>query len=105
MSLITLFEQNKRKRGKHSRIAKIPGGYTYTLYSTTIALVREDYILLATNGYRTATTKAHINMILGWLNLPVRMYSNKGEWYMYEEGMCLVPFREGITIDNDGNIG
>lgn len=71
------------------------GLIAYRFHHTDIVVhdpIANDYTL-STGGWRTPTTKSHINAIA-----PVRIWTDRGEWYINEKQ----PFFDGVRVSNAG---
>lgn len=56
----------------------------------------DDSVVLDTGGWLTVTTKERFNRFLpGGL----RVYSERGRWYIYRSGLDRVPYFDGIELD------
>jgi hypothetical protein len=64
----------------------------------------EGHYTISSGGYRTSTTKKHINDYA-----PVRLFQRKSEWFLAgrtDDGAfdfdIAIPFRDGIVVNADG---
>lgn len=58
-------------------------------------------ITLDTGGWHTVTTKDRMNT---YLPGDLRVYSDRGSWFLYRHGEKLGPYFDGMTITADGEI-
>lgn len=64
----------------------------------------EGHYTISSGGYRTSTTKKHIND-----HAPVRLFQRKSEWFLagrtddggFDFGIA-IPFRDGIVVNEHG---
>lgn len=66
-------------------------------YSTTIAIVSETTVRIYTGGWRTQTTKRHINSIFDALNIKAKIYQKDHVWHIVVNGVDYV-FVDGFEI-------
>lgn len=73
--------ERRGPRGANARFVRGEGGdIHYRLHATNIATFHPDNsVTLNTGGYRTATTKAHMNDVLG---NRAGVFQKKGNWYV-----------------------
>lgn len=70
------------------------GTIVWRLHNTDVVTKLPDgRYVLNSGGWRTVTTKERINRYA-----PVRVWSHKGEWYVYENGEWREPFYDGIIV-------
>lgn len=101
-------------KGKHARQRSTEGGdREFKLHNTTIVTMKKDGgIILDSGGWRTPTTKAHMNTYLE--DTPYSVSQEKGTWYVhnrntgkkekFEDGMTLGggEKKEGGTVEAPG---
>lgn len=84
-------------------------------HATDILTARESdgALILNTGGYLTATTKKRFEELLPKLGCPLRIYSSKGQWWLYPAGSCPwtkdpsakeYAFADGMAILPDGAV-
>ena len=62
-----------------------------TLHSHTIAEWSPQILSISLCGWNTVTTRRRLNQLFEALNLPVRIYTEKGEVFLYSKGtFCLL---------------
>lgn len=74
--------------------------------SRIVTFLRDDSLLLNSNGYRTVTTKQRLNAVLGDRG---RVSQVKGEWYYRDSGLRHeggpwqdITFHDGLIVDSHG---
>lgn len=108
---MTLYEMYQEKLGKRNgrKVAnntycerKENGTIAIRLHSTDVITCHADgRVVYNSGGWRTVTTKDRFNSFgMGG----VRVYSNKGTWFLYVDNREGVPFADGITVHNDGRV-
>lgn len=78
------FDINKiNKKQSNIRVLNDHGHLSVVLHSTEVVKVIDNEVFLNTGGYKTVTTKTAINRALEQLGKPLKVYSKKGKWYVY----------------------
>ena len=67
------------------------------LHDTNVLSFLGNRIVLNSGGWKTHTTKDRLNT---FLPQPFKVYSDKGIWYLYSNGIDPVPFFDGMAIRN-----
>ncbi|HMN10696.1 MAG TPA: hypothetical protein PKD55_00055 [Bellilinea sp.] len=116
--------------GRSTRVQARENGIAVRYHNTDVVLYTERGITLNSGGWYTSTTKARINDALNALPGFIRVYQEKGVWYLhaqqrnpeyvdpFETGVYQpvegynpywitryeIPFLDGTTVDYDGNL-
>jgi hypothetical protein len=80
------------------------GKLHFTYHNTAIVtLSTNGDITLRTDGWRTPTTKNHMNQIANQHKLGFTVYQKAHEWYIDTSQEKDIPFAEGITFNTKDN--
>lgn len=91
--------EKKRKLSEHTWARKENGAIIVKLYDTDIyAITDHDEIVLRNGGFKTTTTKNHINVLLP---LGIQVFQRNGIWLVGNEERAHV-FYDGIVLDQEG---
>lgn len=72
------------------------GATRYRLHHTDVVTIRANGdVVLDSGGWKTPTTKERINACVPGL---IRVFQNKGLWFVTKEGQSVIPFFDGMTI-------
>lgn len=85
--------RHTRNLSKRDRIVFDGDELQVFLWSTKIATVRKNSVILSSGGHHTLTTKSRLNAILEAVGIRDRIYQKNFEWFM--DG-C--EFADGIQI-------
>lgn len=85
-------------RGKKAvKIEVVDGVIVVWHYSTKIAVIAENSVKIYTNGWRTLTTKRHINTIFDALGVNANIYQKDYTWHIVVYDVD-IHFFEGIKV-------
>lgn len=91
------FWGNKPYMAKNTIISNKDGITSMQLYSTVIAQIIGNELILRNGGYKTQTTKARLNAVLAPLNMWITQ--KKMEWYICTPSGIVDIFKDGIKIN------
>ncbi len=92
--------RDSRKVGNNTYLERRdPSKIALRLHSTDVLTFEPDKVTLDSGSWQTVTTKARFN---GWLPFGLRVYSDKGSWYLYDMGTKVCRFFDGMQIDYKG---
>lgn len=100
--LKTLFETAKNKNsgkpyGNNTRIYKCLDNLAIRLHDTDIITVFPGgNIVLNSGGWKTVTTKRRMNSVLN--KFGIKIYSNKGQWFVSYRDNVVIEFKDGIIL-------
>jgi len=96
-----LGNKEKKKLENNTYLVKTNDGYGIKLHNTVVVeLLPHNLFSLHTGGYYTNTTKDRINKFA-----PVRVYSEKGDWYFGGwDKKTRIAFNDGMIVDDQGNV-
>lgn len=72
------------------------GNYAMSLHGNTIAVLKQDGLIISSQGWETVTTKERLNGVLSKFNMFIKQ--TKGTWRVYDLKGDSVPFRDGMEI-------
>lgn len=92
--------------GANRTVSVVDGNTHFVLYSTAIVVKRKDgTIRLDSGGHQTATTQRAMTQVARQFDIPFRVYSKKGQWFVHWPDYSLNekhdrPFFDGMILDS-----
>jgi len=69
-------------------------------YNTDIVELHSDHIVLNTDGFKTVTTKRHINQAMRESDIPISVFQKNYSWFVsfLNSEKPDIPFLDGMTV-------
>ena len=74
--------QNRRIGKTATKVTERDGMTHVRYHSTDVVSFDSSKVILRTDGWKTATTKARMNQTANEYNLPFSVFQDKGQWFV-----------------------